>query len=259
MPTTQREQCESGIYHLIHRGTGQMDIFEDDRDRSTLAELLAAATGENNVRIVAWCFMSNHVHLLVQGDMESISAAMRLSCSQYVRIFNMRHGRIGAMFQGRFSSIPVKSDAQFLTVLRYIHRNPVAAGLCKDCREYRWSSYGQYLTDSPFSTKGCTPIGIPHVDTALVLSMFSDERDFERFHASQDGSLACDIRACGLCSEDESREIASEVLGGISVSSIVKLPRHERNEHLHRLKKAGFGIRLIQRLTGVNYSAIRNA
>ena len=259
MPTQQRAQCESEIYHLIQRGTGQLDIFEDDKDRMALANLLKEAFGDGVV-VLAWCFMSNHVHLLVRGSIGVISEAMRAAFSQYVQRFNWRHQRSGVLFQSRFKSIPVKSDAQLLTVVRYIHRNPVAGKLCEECGQYAWSSFSQYVECEPPAARdaGIDPRRL-RIDARLVLGMLGGEDAFLRLHEGWGYPGVCDIRACSPCSEDEHRELAAEVLGGMAVDAVGKLPREERDDQLRALKRAGFGIRLIQRLTGISYNAIRKA
>ena len=132
---------ESGFYHVVMRGVGKQVLFEDGQDRDGFLRRLRETCGELGVKIVAWCLMSNHVHLLLRGDMDAISRAMRRVESAYASRFNARHGRTGTLFQGRFTSVPVESDEQLCAAVRYIHLNPVKAG---EPIDGPWSSYAEY-------------------------------------------------------------------------------------------------------------------
>ena len=145
MGRVPRRRSESGVYHVMSRGAGKQVIFEDDADRQRYMLLLFRVFPvENDVELLAWCLMDNHVHLLLLGDLGQVAERMRLVSSMYATYFNRRYERSGHLFQGRFKSEPVDGDAHFMTVVRYIHQNPLKAGVTADCR-YAWSSY-QALT-----------------------------------------------------------------------------------------------------------------
>ena len=125
MATKKRKRSESGFYHVFQRGVCLFDIFEDDEDRKFYLKRLVRYASELHVEIHAWCLMSNHTHLLVRAQHETLSAVMRKIGSVYARYFNKRHGRTGPLFEDRFGSVCVETDSQFLSVMRYIHRNPI--------------------------------------------------------------------------------------------------------------------------------------
>jgi len=134
----QREKSESGIYHAMLRGINRQIIFEDDEDREMFTGTANASRGENNYRVYAYCLMDNYVHLLLHERDDSVSTAGKRIASRYVYWFNKKHDRNGHLFQGRFKSEVVEDDRYFLTVLRYIHQNPLMAGLAGDidsCRD----------------------------------------------------------------------------------------------------------------------------
>lgn len=128
MPSPRRRECDSQIYHITARGVGRMNIFEDDDDRGEFLRLLSAALEATTVEAYAWCLMSNHVHLLLHGPLESISEAMRRTLGRYAVFFNKKHDHVGHLFQGRFFSVPVIDDPQLMELVRYIHQNPAHAG-----------------------------------------------------------------------------------------------------------------------------------
>lgn len=114
MGRTARSICESGLYHLTARGVGRQLIFEDDDDRENFLGLMVDHLLSNGVRMIAWCLMDNHFHLLVQGEMSIISNSMRVTLSSYALRFNIRHGRCGHLFQDRFASQCVQDEQQLV-------------------------------------------------------------------------------------------------------------------------------------------------
>lgn len=247
MVRSARKRAESEVYHVMTRGVGRQVIFEDDADRlfylAVLSEELASHDGE----LLAWCLMDNHVHLLVRMRLEELSELMRALGSAYASFFNRRHDRVGHLFQDRFRSEPVESEAYLLTVVRYIHQNPVAAGLAPSC-EYRWSSYRAYL--------GLPCEGVP-TECDAVLSMLGGVDGFVDFHRALDDDAACiDVEERGVVSAERAREIAGVALGGVRVEEVFSLPRPERNRALRALRDARLSVRQIERLTGVSRGVI---
>lgn len=139
-----RVQSSSGIYHVMVRGVGHQDIFRDYEDRRRYLQILARIVGDYRLTLYAYCLMDNHTHLLLAEGEETIGESMKRIGVAYVHGFNSKYGRHGHLFQGRYRSEPVEDDQYFITVLRYIHQNPVKAGLCHDCGAFPWSSYRAY-------------------------------------------------------------------------------------------------------------------
>jgi REP element-mobilizing transposase RayT len=133
------------LYHVIARGNDRREIFLDDADRRRYLALLRVGCMDLSLTIYAYALMPNHVHLLVMTRLANISSAICRVHLAYSKYFNMRHGRSGHVFGARFKSRLVEKDRYFLALLRYIHLNPVRAGLAAAPGEYAWSSYGAYL------------------------------------------------------------------------------------------------------------------
>lgn len=142
MPRKPRLHVDGAIYHVTLRGNAGQAIFADDADRLRWETLLAEGVARHGHRVLAYCWMDNHLHLCLRVAEAPLSRILQQLVSRYARAFNRRHGRVGHVFQGRFHALLVGDDAYRLGLLRYIHRNPVAAGLVRDPRRYRWSSHG---------------------------------------------------------------------------------------------------------------------
>lgn len=145
MPRCARRKSESGIFHIILRGINKQNIFEDDEDREKFTETIKRYKEVSKYEIYSYCLMTNHIHLLLKETDEEISKAMKRICSSFVYWYNWKYERCGHLFQERYKSEAVETDTYLLTVLRYIHQNPVKAGLTKTSQEYNWSSYNDYI------------------------------------------------------------------------------------------------------------------
>ncbi len=117
----------------------------DDVDRGVFLDRLARSCEKNEVSILAFALMPNHYHLLLRSGDGHLSEAMRDFSSQYVRVFNRRHGFDGSLGTARFTSVAVETDEQLAEASRYVHRNPLDLGLSHPLDDYRWSSYGHYV------------------------------------------------------------------------------------------------------------------
>lgn len=250
MPRTARKASESGLYHVMARGASHQVIFEDDEDRRSFLALLAKGREECGVRLLAYVLMGNHLHLVAGGSMEDVSNCMRRVTGAHAAKFNGRHGRCGHLFQDRFKSEPIEDDGYLLTVIRYVHQNPEAAGLARTA-DWPWSSYQEYVGEASL------------IDPELVLDMLGGVDGFVKFHAQPHGGkkpIECDGRAARKrFSDDEAIAVAQDFLGKLSLESLSGLPKGERNEAIRKLRGAGLGVRQIQRLTGISLGAISKA
>jgi putative transposase len=136
-----REEVVDGIHHVWARGNDRAPIYRDDRDGLMYLAILAATVREVNWRLLSYCLMGNHLHLMVETPDANLGVGMQRLHGRYARKFNDRHERSGHVFQGRYGNELVLSDEQFWTVARYIARNPVEAGLCRKASEWKWSSH----------------------------------------------------------------------------------------------------------------------
>ena len=134
-------------YHIMNRGGRYKPILEDKNDYFMFLDLLQETVEIFHIKVSAFCLMQNHYHLLIQTPEENLSRSMRHIDGVYTQRFNKIHGYDGHLFRGRYKSILIDADSYLLQVMRYIHRNPITAGVTKNLN-YTWSSHKAYLSDS---------------------------------------------------------------------------------------------------------------
>ena len=163
MARKPRVYYPGALYHVTLRGNAGQAIFFDNRDRTRFYLLLQEGIERFRYRIHAFCLMSNHVHLAIQVGDIPLSRIMQNLSFRYTRWINWRQNRSGHLFQGRYKAVLVDADAYLLELTRYIHLNPVRAGIVKEPEEYPWSGHRAYLGNEV----------IPWLTTDWVLSQFS--------------------------------------------------------------------------------------
>lgn len=163
MPRTARKISKTGFYHIIIRGVNKTEIFVDDEDRKTFLHLLKYYSIGLNCKVYAYCLMDNHVHLLIEDKELKIGELMKNITCVYAGEFNKKYGRVGHLFQDRFKSQNIENQTYLLRLIRYIHRNPEKAGICKT-ENYRWSSYSEVIYGSKI------------IDRDFILSTYNDNK-----------------------------------------------------------------------------------
>lgn len=133
-------------YHVMNRGRRKEPVFLSPKDYATFLTVMQEAASHWHLRIAAYCLMTNHYHLLVQTPDGNLSRCMRHINGVYTQRFNREHNFDGQLFRGRYKAVLVAEDSHLLEVLRYIHRNPLNAGLVGNLDEYGWSSHQGYLS-----------------------------------------------------------------------------------------------------------------
>jgi putative transposase len=149
VPRKPREEFPDAVHHAYARGVNRELIYLDDADRERYLALLGQVVERHRWRCLAFCLMHNHVHLLVQTPEPDLGRGMQRLHGVYAQYFNRRHRRSGHLFQGRFGVVVMRSNAQLLMAARYIARNPVEAGLCRDAADWTWSSHMATLDSDP--------------------------------------------------------------------------------------------------------------
>ncbi|NQT85888.1 transposase [bacterium] len=144
MARPPRIEFADAIYHVTTRGVEGRHIVEDNRDRARWLEQLERVTLRHEWRVFAFALMSNHFHLFVQTPLANLSVGMRDLNGGYVSFFNVRHSHQGHLYQGRYKACLVDDEGYWLEVSRYVHLNPVRAGIVEKPEDWPWSSYAGY-------------------------------------------------------------------------------------------------------------------
>jgi len=166
MPRQPRLDVPGALHHIMVRGNNKANIFIDDQDRNKFLQRLGENIVEAKCSVYAWVLMSNHVHILFKSGKKGISAVMRKILTWYAVYYNRRYKRSGHLFENRYKSILCEEDRYLLALIRYIHLNPMRAGIVQtleDLDRYPWSGHGAVMRKNDY----------PWMDVNYVLLQFN--------------------------------------------------------------------------------------
>lgn len=240
MPRQARKKSESGIYHVMLRGINQQQIFEDEEDYEKFLQILRECKAVSGFKLFAYCLMGNHIHLLIKPEQEPLEQVFKRIGGRYVYWYNVKYQRVGHLFQDRFKSEPVEDDSYFLTVIRYIHQNPVKAGICKEIEDFKYSSYRDYQKE----------LGL--IDTDLAFGIVS-KKEFNRYNheMNTDKCLEMDASPRIRVTDEQAKIIIEKYSKCKTVSEFQKLDAKAQHEFMSIFQQRGMSIRQISRLTGI--------
>ena len=146
MPRLARIAPEENVYHILTRGNNRQDIFKGESDYRKYIEILQKYKERYKFSLYHYVLMKNHVHLVLETSLKggSLAAIMKGINLSYAQYYKTKYGHIGHFWQDRYKSILVSRDEYLLACGSYVELNPVRAGVVKDPKDYRWSSYGVY-------------------------------------------------------------------------------------------------------------------
>jgi putative transposase len=259
MPRKAREKSANGIYHIMIRGANRQEIFHDDEDCIKFLDTLKKYKMKTKMKVYAWCLMSNHVHLLLREGNEDISVTMKRIGVSFVFYYNWKYKTTGHLFQDRFKSENVGTEKYLLTVIRYIHQNPVKAGIANQADEWRWSSCPGYYGKNIYPKE--------LLDCHYILKMFSVDigiarERFKEFNerSNNDKCLDDNVNEKMRLSDEEARLQIRDLIGTMEIAQVKSLPRAKRNEVLRKVKGIkGLSLRQAARILGVSLNLIFRA
>lgn len=177
MPRIARSAAAGVVYHVIVRGCGRASLVHDDGDRRFFLERSREVFQDSAVRLLAYCLMDNHFHLVLRADEGGLSRALQRVLTAYAVYFNAKYDHAGHVFQNRFFSKPCRSERYLMVLARYVHLNPVLGGLVRAPEEWAWSSHREFLG---FCRAG-------YSDPGPVLALFGDSsQEFAAFVSGAD-------------------------------------------------------------------------
>lgn len=246
MPRQARKKSKTGIYHIMLRGINQQQIFEDNEDYNKFLQVLKDSKAISEFKIFAYCLMGNHIHLLLQEQKEPIEQIMKRIATRFVYWYNIKYRRVGHLFQDRFKSEPVEDNAYFLTILRYIHQNPIKAGICKKIQSYQYSSYNEFLEASNI------------IDSGFVFEIIEKEQ-FISFNNEKSFDKCLDVEEKPVIkvTDEQARKIVEKYSRCKNASEFQSLDIRARDKCLKKFREDGLSIRQISRMTGVSFNIVR--
>jgi REP element-mobilizing transposase RayT/DNA-binding transcriptional regulator YiaG len=241
------------------RGINQQRIFEEKADYLRFVEIMRDTKDASKCGLLAWCLMSNHVHLLLATDGEVDSAEyssiqilsrffLQLE-TRYAQWFNKKYERSGHLFTNRYKSEVVQDNAYLLTVIDYIHQNPVVAGLCEKSKDYPWSSR-QSLGKGKGLVDEVRLFQMISLDDALALDARQDTgQDKPAPFREQRGRRL-------KVSDDEAVKLIENISGVATTAKVLSLSSDKQFDVVCTLRKHYLSLRQIARLTGLSKGVV---
>ncbi|MEH7236636.1 transposase [Bacillus sp. JJ1562] len=245
-----RKKSGTNVYHVIIRGINRQTIFEEEEDSLKFLETLKRLKDRCGFEIYAYCLMGNHVHLVIKEGDEEIGSIMRRFGASFVYWYNLKYERNGHLFQDRFKSEVVEDLSYLLNVIRYVHQNPLKAGIVGDISSYLWSSYGEYIGKSRMIDKDFI-LGLFHTNNNIALT------HFKQFHMQESQENYLDINDKKKLTDEKAIQIIKNICEVDHCLDLQKITNpNTRDEHIKSLKLNGLSSRQIARLTGISRKVI---
>jgi len=240
-----REKSSSGFYHVMVRGINKNDLFLEDEDKKYFLHVLADKKEQCDFLLPAYCLMDNHVHMLIKEQTMGLSNIMKSVNVTYAGYFNRKYDRVGPLFQGRYRSEDIEDENYFLAVARYIHQNPMKAGMVSAPELYKWSSYSDYINIDKQNKLA---------DTGIILEMFGYERgnvseEFKNFMVQEDQSDFLDVK-----NKNDYLRMGKDIWMHLMLSDMAE------EDKLQLLKeRSNLSLRDLAEITGINKNKIQRA
>ncbi len=162
MPRTARASLGNWCYHVLNRGNGRAEVFHKPEDYAAFVDLFAPACERISMRLLGWCLMPNHFHLVLwprkDGD---LGRWMRCLLTSHVRRYHKHYHSSGHVWQGRFKAFPIQQNEHFLTALRYVERNALRASLVQAAEDWRWGSLRSRIPRGGSDLLAPPPVELP--------------------------------------------------------------------------------------------------
>lgn len=248
MPRKARIRAESGIYHIMLRGINRQQIFEDEEDNQMFLQILRDNKEICGYELFAYCLMGTHVHLLLKEGTEGLEQVFKRIGAKFVYWYNSKYQRTGHLFQDRFKSEAVEDERYLFTVIRYIHQNPLKAGICTRLEDYPYSSFQEYI--------GATDL----INMNEVEQLISREAVIEM--SKEELTEQClDMREAPpkRITDQEAKRRIQKISGCDNPAAFQCLGQIQKEKFILALKVEGLSVRQISRFTGETYYAIQKA
>lgn len=241
MPRKARIKSESGIYHAILRGINQQQLFEDAEDCEKFIQVIKDCKAISEFEIYAYCLMGNHVHLLIKETKEPIEQIFKRIGSRYVYWYNTKYQRVGHLFQDRFKSEPVETEGYFLSAMRYIHQNPIKAGICEKIEDWKYSSFNEFYQESDL------------INRKYVFEIISID-EFYQFNCAENSDKCLEAESISKVrmTDEQAKTVIYKYSKCNSVADFQGLSEDKKHFYIVKFYENGISIRQIARLTGTS-------
>ena len=247
MPRIARKISMTKVYHIILRGNDRQDIFYEEQDYKKFLKLIVITKEKYQYEVYAYCLMTNHVHLILYDKNDQISKIMQSIEIAYSSYFAKKYSKKGHLFQNRFISKNIEQENYLYRLCRYIHQNPVKAGI-SSVENYKWSSYNEFIHTSKI------------INSKFILSMFGKMQkeaveNFILFHNYMTNEINEEVEYEGISklTDEQVREKIQKILQLKEISDIYMCDKDTRNKRIEKLKEIqGTSKVQLARILGMN-------
>lgn len=251
MARQARLESETGYYHVMIRGINKENIFQAEHEKEKIFNLLKEKTQEEPCKILAYCIMNNHLHMIIHAEKAILVRIMKRINISYAMYYNLRKNRIGPVFQDRFRSENIETEKYLFGAIRYIHNNPVKAGMVAKTQDYKWSSIHEYISK--------VTIVVDKETKVELIKEFLSRDDFLKFHEIDDETEYLEIKEeVKKLKSIKAQRVIEEFF---SEKGIVDLKQLKNRDELiiRLLDETGLSYRKIADLTGVTINEVHKA
>lgn len=244
------------------RGINKQDIFFEEKDYLEFQNIIRKTKNKFLYQVYSYVLMPNHIHLEIKDNNQKLSQIIHSITTSYVNYFNKKYERKGHLFENRFQSKNVENTYYVLNLVRYIHQNPLKAGICK-MERYKWSSYFEYFNDEKIEEENKI------VDTEEILNMFFPKKEeakkkFFEFNKKvfkfQESIELLEYEMKSKLADEEVIYFIKEELGIYNMQEIQKYNVKQRDKIIRKIKKIkGISQPQIARILGINIRMIQKA
>lgn len=242
MDTNIYDSSQTIYFHVISRGINKQTIFEDDKDYLRYIKYITKYVIVYNVKIISYCLMNNHVHMLLYGNSTEISNFMKCVNQCYVNSYNLRYERIGSLIQNSPKKIPVVNIRYLINVFFYVLKNPARANICQ-ADKYAWNSYKEYFCNSEI------------IDNSLAKQIYGDIQNLQ-YNIKIDNNINV-IWKHNPEKDAFLRELIYKKYKISNMKQIIYLNKTLRNEVILILKEQGMSIKKICSITGLSRGIVQ--
>lgn len=262
LPRQPRRKSQSKVYHCMLRGVNKQDIFFEETDYLEFQDIIRKTKKKFLYQLYSYVLMPNHIHLEIKDENRKLSQIIHSIGTSYANYFNKKYERKGHLFENRFQSKNVENTYYILNLVRYIHQNPLKAGISK-MEEYKWSSYIEYFKSEQIKAENKI------VDTQELLEIFSNEKEqdrevFLKFNEKslkfQESTELLEYEMKNKLTDEELIYFIKEELEIYNIQEIQKYDRNYRNEIIQKVRRIkGVTQQQIARVLGINIRLVQRA
>ena len=242
MPRRARVKSKNDIYHIMLRGIDKQNIFEDEEDKEKFLSVLTDCKAISEYKVFAYCFMNNHVHILLQTGKEELGKVFRRIGARYVYWYNWKYQRTGHLFQDRYKSEAVEDDSYFITVIKYIHQNPIVAEIVERAEDYNYSSYKEYMINKAGTL----------IDKNFVYSIIN-KKEFIKIHEEKSAEVLKLDQRSKRKTDEEAKAIIRKIC---KKKDLKEMTADKTAKCIQQIQKEGVSVRQLSRLTGLSKGVI---